>query len=292
MADDEPQQFRAFNYCVSFIDLLGQRDAARGQGLVPDIKSEAEDEAFQKVLFNNIGGILQLQRDLESMVDALSPNPMSPLREDLNEQERIVWDEIQRKTVKTQYWSDGFVSFVCLENQQIKCPVKGVFEIFCMAGYFCLMGLIQHQPVRGAIDIAWGVEIRPGELYGPAVIRAYELESEIAQYPRIIVDQEVVRFLEAYRINLANEPISRANRDYAQHCLAMLAQDDDGYWILHYLGHEFQRSVTHDSHASLYGKAQAFVIQQAEKHKRLRNSKLAFRYSQLLAYFNAHMPSA
>ena len=157
MADDESQQFRAFNYCVTFIDLLGQRDAARGQGLVPDIKSEADDEAFQKVPFNNIGEILQLQRDLESMVDALSHNPMSPLREDLNEQERIVWDEIQRKTVKTQYWSDGFVSFVCLENQQIKCPVKGVFEIFCMAGYFCLMGLIQHRPVRGAIDIAWGV---------------------------------------------------------------------------------------------------------------------------------------
>ena len=292
MPGNEPQKFTAFNYCVSFIDLLGHRAAARGQGLVPTINSEEEDEAFQKVLSSNIGQILQLQRDVESMAEGLSPNPNSPLREALSAQEMIDWDEIQRKSVKTQYWSDGFVSFVCLANQLIKCPVKGIFEIFCLAGYFCLIGLARHRPVRGAIDIAWGVEIRPGELYGPAVVRAYELESEIAQYPRIVIGQEVIRFLEAHKANAGNDPFTRVNRDFAQCCLGMLAQDDDGYWILHYLGDAFQQLVTHEHHDELYGKAREFVVRQAEEHKRLRNSKLAFRYSQLLAYFDAHASSA
>lgn len=57
MSNDEPK-YTAFNYCVCFIDLLGQRNAAQGQGLLPNINSEAEDEAFQKVLLKNIGGIL------------------------------------------------------------------------------------------------------------------------------------------------------------------------------------------------------------------------------------------
>lgn len=292
MANVESENLKASNYCVSFIDLLGQRDTARGQGLLPSIKSEAEDKTFRIILRDNIGAIFQLQHDVEAMIKAASPNPNSPLRNNLSEQDKAIWDEILKKSVKAQYWSDGFVSFVCLGDQEIKCPLNGVFEIFCTTGYFCLLGLARRRPVRGAIDIAWGVEIRLGELYGPAVIRAYELESEVAQYPRIVIGQEVVRFLEAHKANSGNEPLIRANRDFAQRCLDMLVQDDDGYWILHYLGDAFQGTVTHEHHTNLYEKARTFVVSQAEEHKRLRNSKLAFRYSQLLSYFDAHKPSA
>ena len=292
MANGETEERNAFNYCVSFIDLLGQRNAAKGQGLLPSITSEAEDEAFQKILRDNIGGILQLQRDVEEMEMILLPDPNSPLRESLSDEERIKWDELQRKAVNTQFWSDGFVKYACLGHPEIKCVVNGVFEIFCTAGYFCLLGLVRHRPVRGGVDIAWGAEIRPGELYGPAVIRAYELESEVAQYPRIVIGHEVVRFLEAHRNNSGDDAAIRANQEYARHCLDMLAQDDDGYWILHYLGDTFQQTVTHTHHNTLHQKARTFVVQQIEEHKRLRSSKLAFRYAQLLAYFDVYRPSA
>lgn len=225
------------------------------------------------------------------MKEVLSPDPDSPFRQDLSNEERTTWDEIQFESVKTQYWSDGFVKFVCLADQENKYPAKGVFELFCTAGYFCLLGLVRRRPVRGAIDIAWGSEIRPGELYGPAIVRAYELESEVAQYPRIVIGHEVVRFLEAHKNNPEDGLSSRVNRSFAQVCLDLLAQDDDGYWILHYLGDSFQQAVTHTLHNSLYLKARAFVVQQIEEHKKSRNSKLAFRYTQLLAYFDAHRPS-
>ena len=292
MADEASGNYKAFNYCVSFIDLLGQRNAAKGQGLLPSISSKAEDEAFQNSISDNVGGILQLQRDVEELDKVLSPDPNSPFRQALSDEEKIVWDEMQLAAVKTQYWSDGFVKFVCLGNQEIKCPVKGAFEIFCTAGYFCMLGLVKHRPVRGAIDIAWGMEIRPGELYGPAIVRAYELEREVAQYPRIVVGQEVIRYLEAHKANAGKEPEILANRDFAKRCLNMLVQDDDGHWILHYLGDEFRSSVTYEHHNHLYEKARNFAIQQLEKHRQLRNTKLAFRYSQLLAYFEVHTPSA
>ena len=77
MANGESEDLKAFNYCVSFIDLLGQQNAAKGQGLLPRISSEAEDKAFQEILLDNIGGILELQRDVEEMESVLSPDPNS-----------------------------------------------------------------------------------------------------------------------------------------------------------------------------------------------------------------------
>lgn len=215
MPEDESNKLLAQNYCVSFIDLLGQRNASHGQGLLPSPTSE-EARTFRETFRRNMGGILTLQRDVELMAEGLSPDPNSTLRASLSEDQKVTWDEMLKKSVKTQYWSDGFVRFACLGDTTIKCPVNGVQEIFKTAGYFCLLGLARHRPVRGAIEIAWGVEIRPGELYGPAVIRAYELESEVAQYPRIVVGPAAIKFLEAQRMSAGDHPIVRVGRLWAQ----------------------------------------------------------------------------
>ena len=68
MANGETEKRNAFNYCVSFIDLLGQRNAAKGQGLLPSISSEAEDKAFQKILRDNIGGFLSFNGMLKKWI--------------------------------------------------------------------------------------------------------------------------------------------------------------------------------------------------------------------------------
>ena len=209
-----PEYF-AGNYCISFIDLLGQRDVLRGQGLLPTIRSDADDGAFRKILRDTVGPILQLQRDVDAILDAAVANQDSPLRMSLTEEVRAVYDEMQLKRVKTQYWSDGFIRFVCLGDQAIKCPLNGITEIFKFSGYFCLLGLAQRHPVRGAIDLAWGVELPASGLYGPVVANSYELESAVAQYPRIVVGQRVVEFLEVHRANPGADPFTRANRNYA-----------------------------------------------------------------------------
>lgn len=284
-------EYSAGNYCTSFIDLLGQRDALRGQGLLPIIRTEADDRAFQKILRNTVGPILQLQRDIDAIVNAAAANPNSPLRTSLTDEERVVYDEMRMKRVKTQYWSDGFIRFVCLGDQVVKCPLTGITEIFQFSGLFCLLGLVQRHPVRGAIDLAWGVELPASGLYGPAVANSYQLESEVAQYPRIVVGQRVVEFLEAYRVNDGPDPFTVVNREYAKLCLNMLAQDVDGHWIVHYLGDAFQFSVTDANHDFFHDKARAFAIEQLEEHRKSKSSKLAFRYSQLLNYFDAYPSS-
>ncbi len=279
----------AGNYCVSFIDLLGQRVALQGQGLLPPFGSEDERKKLNAILRKSIGSILSLQSQAEDMLqNILHPNPESPFRAALPPEQHALWDEMQLTRLTTQRWSDGLMSFVNLGDREMKCRMNGVFGLFCLAGTLCFLGLASQRPVRGAIEIAWGIELHPGELYGAAVARAYELESEIAQYPRIVIGSEMIRFLELHLNNPEQDPFSQSEKALAKICLGMVAQDIDGYWLLHYLGEEFQNAVSHNQHAELYAAARKFVCEQLDMHQANLNTKLAFRYSHLLEYFDAH----
>ena len=287
---DEPLQ--AGNYCVSFIDLLGQRKALEGQGLLPPFGTEAERIQLNATLRQSVGAIIKLQSRAEEMLQPLlSPRLDSPFRAALPPEQHAIWDEMHFTRVKTQRWSDGLVSFLCLGDKDVKCRMNGVFVLLGLAGTLCLLGLAARTPIRGAIDVAWGVELHPGELYGAAVARAYELESEVAQYPRIVVGIETVKLLQAHLANPEQDLYSQNDKALAALCLGMLAQDVDGNWLVHYLGEEFQNAISHDHHAELYSAAIKFVVEQLMEHRTRKNTKLALRYSHLLHYFESH-PSA
>lgn len=288
---DKPLQ--AGNYCVSFIDLLGQRAALEGQGLLPQFETEAAQLQFYATLRKSVGAIIELQGQAEEMLQPfLSPRLDSTFRAALPPERHALWDEMQVTRVKTQRWSDGLVSFLCLGDKDVKCRMNGVFALFGLAGTLCLLGLATRNPIRGAIEVAWGIELHPGELYGAAVARAYELESEVAQYPRIVVGVETLKLLQAHQANTGQDLYSQNDKALADLCLGMLVQDIDGNWLVHYLGEEFKNAISHDHHAELYTSAIEFVNEQLREHQTKKNTKLALRYSHLLYYFEAHPPVA
>jgi hypothetical protein len=271
------------NYCVSFIDLLGQRNALAGQGVLPEKDSDEYQKLLGRILKKSIGATLRLQEDAEEMLRATMRSSESPLREKLPEEMRPTWDKMHETEVTIQRWSDGIVSFAGLGNPRVTCHMNDVFRIFISAAAMCYMGLARQSPVRGAIEIAWGMELRRGELYG-----AYELESEIAQYPRIVVGPLTLEYL-THKVNMhATTQPEILDRELAKLCLSMLLEDADGYYFLHFLGESFQSIVTKSNHTVLHEPAHKFVREQFDEHQKKKNSKLAFRYLQLLRYFNAH----
>lgn len=284
----DPDALFVGNYCVSFIDLLGQREALRNQTLLPYISSEADKQKLIETLRDSVGSIAALQKHADAMLESSAPNANSHLRAKLSPEQQAQWDEMPDTKITTQRWSDGLMSFACLGDQQVKCPLTGVFHLFNLASSLCFIGLASRRPIRGAIEIAWGVELNPGELYGAVVARAYELESEIAGYPRIVVGPEALKFLDLQCRNPNTDPVSLHNRKLATQCRDMIIQDTDGHWLLHYLGETFRQAISHSDHAELYGKARAFVIEQLQEHQQKQNTKLAFRYVHLLQYFDAH----
>jgi len=85
------------NYCVSFLDLLGQRATLRGQTLLPPTKSENEKKERHKTLRSSIGSIAAMRRRAEDMIKASQPRPDSELRAQLSSEERELWDEMQKR---------------------------------------------------------------------------------------------------------------------------------------------------------------------------------------------------
>ncbi len=284
-------QLLASNYAVGFIDLLGQRAALRGQQLIPQANSEEEKQSFIATLKASIGSIHALQQHAFKMTASSQPNRDSPLRAQLPPEQQVLWDEMQLTKVVTQRWSDGLMVFANLGDSQIKCQMNNIYHLFTLAGALCFIGLATRSPLRGAIEIAWGVELHPGELYGAAVARAYELESEVADYPRIVVGPQMLHFLDVQVQNPNTEPHDQVNKALAGLCRNMVVQDADGHWLLHYLGEEFADGVSRAEHSGLYDRALSFIIEQINEHQVSKNTKLAFRYTHLHHYFAAHQPS-
>ena len=98
----------------------------------------------------------------------------------------------------------------------------------------------------------------------------------------------IVEFLKEVLSVQSDDPLSQLNRNLATRCLELLLLDVDGHWIVHYLGSAFHFGATHENHQYYFRRALEFVAAELEKHRKAKNSKLAFRYSQLLAYFEAY----
>lgn len=85
--------------------------------------------------------------------------------------------------------------------------------------------------VRGGVSFG-KVGIGDNRVYGPAYIEAYDIESKIATYPRIVVSPKL---LEEYKTNKLLKSISHTYVQDAEYVYDLLKKGDDGYWFIDYL---------------------------------------------------------
>lgn len=279
------------HYSVCFIDLLGQQEAMKGQQLLPPDQNSPEFVAFSRSARESIGRIIKLQKDADNFVRAAGEDRTRLDLSGLTPRQRQDFLIAKGSKIKQQRWSDGLVLFARHADHDVKCPMNSAFALLGTAGCLCLLGLARKAPLRGGIDFAWGAELHENELYGPVVARAYELESTVAQYPRIVVGKEFVQYLQFHSANPDKTAFTEIDRAMANQCLSLLTEDADGNYIIHYLGDGFIDAITHTHHAAMYAKAHAFVAAEWERLRKIGNSKLSLRYSHLYSYFEAHRPA-
>jgi hypothetical protein len=85
--------------------------------------------------------------------------------------------------------------------------------------------------VRGGLTIG-DAFFSGSTMFGPAMIRAYELESRVAIYPRVVVDPAVVEALK-------REPLLKKDThqlsDEAAELRQLIRRDTDGVWFVDFL---------------------------------------------------------
>ena len=81
-------------------------------------------------------------------------------------------------------------------------------------------------------------EIAAGEIYGTALERAYLLECQRAKYPRILIGENLWRYLSAALLEFGKgtTPGSSGAEAIVQKMMGMVSTDTDGERILDYLG--------------------------------------------------------
>lgn len=277
-ADDGGLEYT--NYCAAFLDLLGQRDAMQGQGLLILDEDGEPDPAVLGSMKTSVLQTLSFQEDCEHF---LNNDRELALPDDMSDQDKQTVYDIRRQGMKRQRWSDGLVLYACMKAIA---PMNAIYEVMYASTCLCLQQLAKKAPIRGGIDISWGAELHDNELYGAIVANSYALESEIAQIPRIVVGDRLLHYLEV-AIDQADESkvSDRINKSLAQFCQSILIRDLDGYVILDYLSDPIQQSMGVDIHDHLTVRALEYAHEQYEYFRTTsRSSKLASRYNWLISY--------
>lgn len=275
-------------YVVAYIDLLGQQDALRKLNALPNADNQEEIATFKQQISNFYRPLYGLKQFFSASI--------KPFIEG-NRYETIFapfGEELLRKFRSTpvfyRHFSDSLIVHIPLRNDIGKFHCRAIYAVLSATASTFLSSLANSWSIRGGIDIGLAINLEEGEIYGPALARAYRLESRVAQYPRIVIGDELVRYLQIVAKQHSITKEDEANSLLADRSLRLLAVDHDGCTFLDWLGNDDIR-LSFQKYPEIVKKAYDFIIQESIKHKDNRNSKLGFRYTLLRDYIETRLPN-
>ena len=270
---------------------MGQSNKLHEQGELPLIQVDGDPKKRQRLIDNlqsTVGVVLQYRRffketfkDVGAYTNRVDLVPYEQRSEILGAMatDIICWGA-----------SDSiYMAFSLAHTRHPAAAAGDLYRVFLTAASTWLIALAADHPIRGGIDVGLGMEIEPGEIYGQALEAAYHLESRVAEWPRVVVGQDCLRYLDTVkRYRGVNERWSWA-ANVADMCLSMLQRHDDGTINIDGLGGtmlEQNRELPTVRKLVL----QAHENVRANYQRYADDKKLGPRYKTLLAYFDKCAP--
>jgi len=275
-------------YVVGFFDLLGQQDHLRNLRSLPNRNDPEAIAETRDGLKNTYGAVVAMRQFFTDAFVAFERKTLDT--SGLTPEQFSTYQQLTNNPIQLQGFSDSIAAYLSLTTNTAKLPARGVFGVFSAAATTFVCCLARGHPIRGGIDVGIGFEPTDGEIYGPALSRAYTLESKIANYPRIVVGDELIRYLHKTREQSADDAFAAASKKTAATCLDSIAVDDDGYPFIDYLGPLFRAQFGNVIDPTVIDLAYDHVAEFSIRFKDSKDTKLAFRYALLRNYFEARLP--
>lgn len=134
--------------------------------------------------------------------------------------------------------------------------------------------------LRGGLTVGM-IHVEGQLAFGPGFIRAYQLESEFANYPRIVIGPEVFKALrESDQLVAAHHDLA----DEIHYQRRMLKRGDDGLWFIDYLHGIKGEMDDPEEHPALVEQHRALIISSANAAP--ANSRVLQKYLWLAGYLN------
>jgi hypothetical protein len=267
------------HHLVGFLDVLGQREKFRQL----EIPKTPEDHArVGQVLRETAGFVSDLRNTFQSNFKAfeagISTGPLGML------------GSMEPKFVG---FSDSFVMSVALRNDRGDLiPMVSVFASLSAAATVMLTSLAGRHALRGGMDVGLATELGAGEIYGTALERAYLLECQSAQYPRIVIGDELWKYLSAALVRFETDaaPNAKVVKAIVKKIMQLISTDTDGKRILDYLGPVLKELMKPGDVKVMVQPAYDFVAAEQERLSSMADKKLGERYAFLRRYFESRLP--
>ena len=278
---ESPTAFVLQHFLVAYFDVLGQRNELRQLTALPE--NEDQLSKAHAVLKRTLGVVLGL-RDFFKIVFEAYTRP-GEYRRSLPEAEQLALAPLRQSEVQFYGFSDSFIVSVPLRTHDEHCTqMNGVYAALVAASIMPLNALGLGHAIRGGIDVGLGVQLGGGEVYGAALERAYTLEHDVSDYPRITVGEELISYLEFVRDQPPSSVAAKCAKGVAERCLRFFARDSDGKMILDYLGQAVREIGTTAIRPEILRMVCDFAASEHERFERAGQPTLVSRYKRLNDY--------
>jgi hypothetical protein len=267
------------HHLVAFLDVLGQRATFRKLRIPANAVEEAE---VKEILRQTAGFVVDLRKVFQRQFEAFEAG---------SERMRAYTKEPLRP--RFVGFSDSFVMSVPLRND---CGdlvrVVTIFSTLSAAAIVMLTSLASKHALRGGIDVGLATAIGTEEIYGTALERAYILESETADYPRIVIGDELWNYLNSVLTEFERQttPVAKSITAIVRKIMDLIAVDADGRRILDYLGSVVLENATPGNKEHMVQPAYEFVLTEQKRMIAKGDLELIARYKSLRSYVERRLP--
>lgn len=275
-------------FIVGLVDILGQ-----GKRLLsyddPPPTGLQDREKLEKLRSETLSRIRQFRRDFHDQFlgyeKTIARSPLNCIGGPVG----AFLDSLGSEPIGVHPFSDLIALSLPLRSSRKTVSMEGVFLMIATFGMAGLFALYRGQPVRGGIelDVAWPIshEGAPKEIYGPALAKAYYLESRVAEYPRIVVGRNLYDFISLNaKLKDSNDP----NRTYANLTHSLLVMDDDKRIVINPYSDWYRNGKLRARHRQVTQRCFAFTSGELEKFKSSGDEKLTARYSRLKSFIEKY----
>jgi hypothetical protein len=264
-------------YAILYMDVLNQREKLSKIDKLPETDEEAKH--FIDMLKDTYGVIDGFERLFESYL-----SQTRSLKAPLN------IPEVYREGLKRAFgsrigktlFSDSMLYYVSLNEETGAIPTIRVLDLMFAASCVLAGALAAGHPSRGGLDVGIAATFPRVGIYGPGLYKAYSLESQVAQHPRIVIGSELLNYLNSSAQTPGQDKESALKRTFAQKCLSLIYIDTDGASALDYAGKAVRE--LHPDWKEVISEAVQYAQVEWERFKKEGDHKLAARYFCLLRY--------
>lgn len=282
-----PKSCTVSYYCIAFLDIQGQKDEILSLSDLPS-PQEGKDKVIH-VLRSTVGTVLKLREDFRTFSE--ERNRDRGRFDSLPPEQRAEAMKIRQDKAEIRGVSDSIIITIPLiSDGEFAAPMISIYSSLYAICWIFLHALVYGKPFRGGVDIGWGVRMPDDckEVYGSALVKAYNLENKKAKYPRVLVGDTLLKYINDIEVISPDSRNRQAARMYAAKCRGLIDVDHDKLNILDVIGKGAQ-SITGGIDSKLVEDGYKYVV---DTHKRLTiagDTKLGSRYESLRSYFESRL---